>query len=159
MPLLDIPSGRIAYDEQGDPEGTPNFLLPSAAHDRHDYDELRAFLPERLRTIAIDWPSHGESPPNRVPLTAMHLADITEEAVAQLAPEGAVVLGNSVGGFSAARLAIRRPELVTGLVIVDGGGFVGRPPHVRAFCSLMARPRFLRAIYPVFSKRYMRSHT
>ena len=66
------------------------------------------------------------------------------------------MVGNSVGGFAAARLAIRRPELVRGLVLVDSGGFLGRSPQVRAFCALMARPRFLRAIYPWFANRYMR---
>ena len=44
----------------------------------------------------------------------MTFADVAEEAVERLAPSGAVVVGNSVGGFSAARLAIRRPELVGG---------------------------------------------
>jgi pimeloyl-ACP methyl ester carboxylesterase len=159
MPLLDIASGPIAYDEEGDPDGIPVFLLPSGAHDRHDWDELRALLPERFRTIALDWPSHGDSPPGEAPLSAMRIADITEQAVAQLAPEGALVIGNSVGGFAAARLAIRRPQLVNGLVIVDGGGFAGRSPLVRAFCALMARPRFLHAIYPAFSALYMRART
>jgi pimeloyl-ACP methyl ester carboxylesterase len=159
VPLLDIPSGSVAYDELGDPQAIPIFLLTSGAHDRHDYDALRALLPERLRTIAIDWPAHGESPAGNVPVTAMHLADVTEHAVAQLAPEGALVIGNSVGGFAAARLAIRRPELVRGLVIVDGGGFAGRSPFVRAFCASMARPRFLHAIYPAFSALYMRART
>jgi pimeloyl-ACP methyl ester carboxylesterase len=69
------------------------------------------------------------------------------------------VVGNSVGGFSAARLAIRRPELVKGLVLIDSGGFAGRPPHVRIVCALMARPGFLRRIYPLFSARYMRART
>lgn len=159
MPLLDIASGPIAYDEEGDPEAIPVFFLPSGAHDRHDWDELRALLPERFRTIALDWPGHGDSPPGEGPLSAMRIADITEQAVAQLAPEGALVIGNSVGGFAAARLAIRRPELVSGLVIVDGGGFAGRSPLVRAFCALMAHPRFLRAIYPGFSSLYMRART
>jgi pimeloyl-ACP methyl ester carboxylesterase len=44
-------------------------------------------------------------------------------------------------------------------VIVDGGGFAGAPLHVRAFCALMRKPRFLRAIYPTFSRLYMRSRT
>ena len=158
MPLLDTPTGRIAYDEQGSGDETL-VLLPSGAHDRHDFDELRALLPERWRTIAIDWPGHGESPAGNGPGSAMRLADVAEHVVERLAPEGAIVLGNSVGGFAAGRLAIRRPELVKGLVIVDGGGFAGRPPHVRAFCALMAQPRFLRAIYPMFSARYMRAHT
>jgi pimeloyl-ACP methyl ester carboxylesterase len=157
MPTIDIPTGPISYDEQG--SGATIVLLPSGAHDRHDFDELRALLGERWRTIALDWPAHGESPAGTGPGSAMHLADVAEHVIERLAPEGAIVLGNSVGGFSAARLAIRRPELVNGLVIVDGGGFAGRPPHVRAFCALMSRPWFLRAIYPTFSALYMRSRT
>src|ERR1700690_3824211 len=115
-PLIDTSTGPISYDELGDPQAIPAFLLPSGAHDHHDYDELRALLPERFRTIALDWPSHGDSPPGEGPLSAMRIADVTEQAIAQLAPEGALVIGNSVGGFAAARLAIRRPELVRGLV-------------------------------------------
>jgi pimeloyl-ACP methyl ester carboxylesterase len=157
MPTLDTPTGAVAYDEQG--SGDTLVLLPSGAHDRHDFDELRALIADRWRTIAIDWPGHGESPPGDGPASAMRLADIAESVVERLAPNGAIVLGNSVGGFSAARMAIRRPELVRGLVIVDGGGFAGRPPHVRAFCALMAQPWFLRAIYPTFSGLYMRART
>jgi pimeloyl-ACP methyl ester carboxylesterase len=169
VPMLETSTGPIAYDvhDSAAPDAAkPNasqgptiVLLPSGAHDRHDFDELRALLPARYRTISLDWPAHGESPPGNAPATAMRFADVAEELVERLAPGGAVVLGNSVGGFSAARLAIRRPELVRGLVIVDGGGFAGRPPHVRAFCALMGRPGFLRAIYPAFSARYMRAST
>ena len=116
-------------------------------------------MPDEPHWLAPDWPGHGESPPGQGQLSAMRIADVAEELVSQLAPAGAIVVGNSVGGFAATRLAIRRPELVAGLLIVDGGGFGGRSPLVRAFCSLMSRPRFLRAIYPAFSARYMRSRT
>jgi pimeloyl-ACP methyl ester carboxylesterase len=158
MPMLETSSGPVHYDERG--AGAPVVLLSSGAHDHHDYDELRALLPpERFRTIALDWPAHGASPPGEGPASVTRFADVAEELVAALAPEGAVVVGNSVGGFSAARLAIRRPELVRGLVLIDSGGFAGRPPHVRIFCALMARPGFLRRIYPAFSARYMRART
>lgn len=154
MALFETATGPIAYDERG--EGDPVVLLSSGAHDRHDWDGLRALLPPRFRSIAPDWPGHGESPLGNGPATAMRFADVTEELVEGLAPEGAVLVGNSVGGFAAARLAIRNPELVRGLVLVDSGGFLGRPPQVRAFCALMAKPPFLRAIYPWFANRYMR---
>jgi pimeloyl-ACP methyl ester carboxylesterase len=154
MVPLDTATGPIAYDERG--EGSPIVLLSSGAHDRHDYDDLRDLLPPHFRSIAPDWPAHGESSAGDGPATAMRFADVAEELVERLAPDGAVVVGNSVGGFAAGRLAIRRPELVKGLVLVDAGGFAGRPPQVRAFCALMARPWFLRAIYPTFAKRYMR---
>jgi pimeloyl-ACP methyl ester carboxylesterase len=157
MALLETATGPIAYDERG--EGDPIVLLSSGAHDRHDWDGLRALLPPRFRSVAPDWPGHGESPLGSDTATAMRFADVTEELVERLAPGGAVLVGNSVGGFAAARLAIRRPELVRGLVLVDSGGFLGRPPQVRAFCALMARPRFLRAIYPWFANRYMRPNS
>jgi pimeloyl-ACP methyl ester carboxylesterase len=162
MPMLELPAGAIAYDERtgaSSGEDETLVLLSSGAHDRHDFDAVRELVASRWRTVALDWPAHGESPAGTRAASAMHLADVAEQAVERLAPDGAIVLGNSVGGFAAARLAIRRPELVRGLVIVDGGGFVGRPPHVRAFCALMAQPRFLRAVYPSFSARYMRART
>lgn len=157
MPTLETSAGTVAYDERG--EGPALIMLPSGAHDRRDFDELRGLLPG-LRTVAVDWPGHGDSPaagPARA--SAMGFADAAEELVERLAPEGAIVLGNSVGGFAAGRLAIRRPELVRGLVLVDSGGFAARTPVVRAFCALMARPWFLRRIYPTFAKRYMRPRT
>jgi pimeloyl-ACP methyl ester carboxylesterase len=157
MMLVETSTGPVACDERG--SGEPIVLLPSGAHDHHDFDELRALLPQRWRSISLDWPAHGQSPAGQGPASAMRFADIAEEVVGRLAPDGAVMVGNSVGGFAAARLAIRRPDLVKGLVIVDGGGFAGRPPHVRAFCTLMARPWFLRRIYPSFAARYMRAAT
>ncbi len=157
MERLETSAGPIAYDVRG--EGETIVLLPSGAHDHHDYDELRALLPSRYRSISMDWPGHGSSPAGRGPATAMSFADVAEELVAALAPAGAVVVGSSVGGFAAARMAIRRGDLVRGLVVVDGGGWIGRPLHVRAFCRLMAQPRFLRAIYPAFSARYMHART
>jgi pimeloyl-ACP methyl ester carboxylesterase len=157
MTTIQTSNGRLSYDELGD--GPPIVLLPSGGHERSDYDELRVLLAPEMRTIAVDWPAHGDSPPASSPVTAMLLADLAEEAVAELAPGGAIVMGNSVGGFAAARIAVRRPDLVRGLVIVDGGGFSTRPPQERIFCSLMSRPGFLRAIYPLFARAYMRVQT
>jgi pimeloyl-ACP methyl ester carboxylesterase len=162
--FVDTSTGPVAYDERGPSRlaATPSetiLMLPSGAHERSDYDELRALLPTRLRTIALDWPAHGDSPAGGGDGGAVRLATVAEEAFAALAPAGAIVLGNSVGGFAATRAAIRRPELVRGLVIVDGGGFVARTLQVRVLCALMGRPWFLRAIYPAFSAGYMRSRT
>jgi pimeloyl-ACP methyl ester carboxylesterase len=157
MDTFETSTGPVAYDVRG--EGHPIVLLPSGAHDHHDYDELRALLPDRFRSISLDWPAHGASPPGDSPVTAMRCADVTEELVAHLAPEGAVLVGNSVGGFAAARLAIRRPELVKALVLIDSGGFQGRSLQSRVFCALMAQPWFVRGIYPRFAATYMRART
>ena len=154
MALLETSTGPIAFDERG--EGNPIVLLSSGAHDRHDYDRLRELLPPRFRSIAPDWPAHGESPAGEGPASAMRFADLAEEMVERVAPDGAIVVGNSVGGFAAGRLAIRRPALIRGLVLLDSGGFAGRPLKDRAFCALMSHPRFLRTVYPWFASFYMR---
>lgn len=160
MDTVETANGRLAFDTRGEGSGESTVvMLPSGAHERSDFNRLRELLPPRLRTIALDWPGHGDSPAGSGGYSAMRFADLAEEAVARLAPGGAVVLGNSVGGFAAGRLAIRRPELVRGLVLVDSGGFSGRAPQVRAFCSLMGRPGFLRRFYPTFSARYMRARS
>ncbi len=162
--FIETSTGAFAYDERGpaQPQAAPSqtlLMLPSGAHERSDYDSLRDALGPELRTIALDWPAHGDSPAGEGGGGVVRLAGVAEEALAALAPDGAVVIGNSVGGFAAARAAIRRPELVRGLVIVDGGGFQATTPIVRLFCALMSRPLFLRAIYPAFSASYMRSRT
>jgi pimeloyl-ACP methyl ester carboxylesterase len=134
-------------------------LLPSGAHDRHDYDEVRNLLPSGFRSISIDWPGHGESPARSQPAGELQLTQLVEETLESLAPDGAVLVGNSIGGNVAARLAIRRPDLVSGLMLIDTGGFEGLQIAGRVFCALMSRPWFVRVIYPGFSRWYMRPRT
>jgi pimeloyl-ACP methyl ester carboxylesterase len=157
MDTFSTTTGPVAYDARG--AGHPIVLLPSAGHDHHDYDELRALLPDRFATIAVDWPGHGQSPVGSAPATELRLTRVVEELLDSLTPAGAVLVGNSVGGNVAARLAIQRPGLVKGLVIIDGGGFEGSQLLARMFVRLMGRPGFVRRIYPLFSWAYMRSRT
>jgi pimeloyl-ACP methyl ester carboxylesterase len=157
MDTIPTSTGPIAYDSRG--TGHPIVLLPSGGHDQHDYDELRGLLPDRFASIGVDWPGHGQSPAASAPVTELALTRAVEELLEALTPAGAVLVGNSVGGNVAARLAIQRPELVKGLVIIDGGGFEGPQPLGRVFLALMSRPGFLRRIYPSFSWVYMRSRT
>jgi pimeloyl-ACP methyl ester carboxylesterase len=56
-----------------------------------------------------------------------------------------VFIGNSVGGFAVARLAITDPQRVSRLVMVNAGGFVTNP--VRLYCRVM-RPHADRLTAP-----------
>jgi pimeloyl-ACP methyl ester carboxylesterase len=110
MTILSTSAGAVAYDSHG--SGDPIVLLPSGGHEHHDYDEIRELLPGGLRSIGVDWPGHGRSPSGTAPSTELRLTQIVEELLDSLTPAGAVLVGNSVGGNVAARLAIRRPDLV-----------------------------------------------
>ena len=99
-------AGRVAYHESG--SGPTILLLHATLHDRHDFDPVVETLARNYRTIAVDWPGHGESDAVDSPLEASAplFADVLEDVVEGLGLSGAVLIGNSVGGFAAARLAV-----------------------------------------------------
>src|SRR5262245_44314562 len=113
--------GAVAYDEQG--RGTPLVLLHANPGEHNAFDSILPLLSRHYRTIALDWPGYGESTPFDPPdaASAMRFADVLEEVVAELDLPPAIFLGNSVGGYAVARLAITQPERVSALILVDSG--------------------------------------
>src|SRR5258708_38442483 len=114
----------VDYTDDG--SGPPILLLHAALHDRTDYGPVHGALAKGRRVLALDWPGHGESPLPTAPLGAVQFGDLLVEFADRLDLSNVVVVGNSVGGYAACRLALERPERVAGLVLVNTGGF---PPH------------------------------
>lgn len=85
----------------------------------------RAFhgLAERLdaRLVALDLPGRGGSRALPGPYDLDTLAAHVAAALDALAIADAIVVGHSMGGFLATRLAASRPDLVASLVLLDGG--------------------------------------
>jgi len=158
MPHLQTSAGRVAYSDIG--SGPMLVLLHATLHDRHDYDPILTALATSHRVIAVDWPGHGESDAaaggQRV--IAPLLADVLEEVVLEKDLRDLRLIGNSVGGFAAARLAIRYPERVAGLVLVDNGGFVSNP-IVRTFMRVLGTPAITKRVMPRLVKSYMQPKT
>lgn len=155
MPELSTRAGRVSYEERG--EGAPVVLLHAALHDRADFATIVGPLSRKYRTIALDWPGHGASElrPDVVadgPLFAQVLADV----VGQLTLPPAVFIGNSVGGYAAAKLAVDHPEQVAGLVLVNSAGFTRHTPVTRAFCRLLGVPAVNRVLMPRLVPGYMK---
>jgi len=76
------------------------------------------------RVIVPDLPGYGWSrpPPGRAFLAFSELLDTAQGFVERVAPHGAYLAGNSMGGWIAAKIAIRRPELARGLALINPGG-------------------------------------
>jgi pimeloyl-ACP methyl ester carboxylesterase len=147
-------AGEVAYSDVG--HGPVVVLLHAVLHDRHDFDAIAPSLARDHRVIAVDWPGHGDSPaPSELPTAAM-FADVLADLVAALDLPPAAIIGNSVGGFAAARLAITEPQRVSRLVLVDTGGFVINPA-VRAYCRLMGTPAVMKRVLPRFVRSYMKA--
>ena len=158
MPHLQTSAGRVAYSDTG--SGPTLVLLHATLHDRHDYDPVLSALATSHRVMAVDWPGHGESDATAggQQVTAPLLADVLEEVVLEKDLRDLRLIGNSVGGFAAARLAIRHPGRVAGLVLVDNGGFVSNP-IVRTFMRVLGTPPITKRIMPRFVKSYMQPKT
>ncbi|OBH01897.1 MULTISPECIES: alpha/beta fold hydrolase [unclassified Mycobacterium] len=159
MTTIQTRAGRVAYRESG--SGPTVLLLHATLHDRHDFDPIVETLATNYRTIAVDWPGHGESDPIASPTEpgAPLFADVLEDVVDGLGLSRMVLIGNSVGGFAAARLAINRPESVAGLILVNTGGFVPLNPLVRGFCRALGTPAVFRRAAPLFVRGYMKART
>jgi pimeloyl-ACP methyl ester carboxylesterase len=159
MPTIQTRAGRVAYNELG--SGPTVLLLHATLHTRHDFDPIVDTLARRYRVIAVDWPGHGDSDPIDSTLEpgALLFADVLEDVVDDLGLTKAVLIGNSVGGFAAARLAIDRPECVAGLVLVNTGGFVPLSRLTRAVCRVIGTSTFVRICGPLFVRGYMKAKT
>ncbi len=100
--------------------------------DSHDWSWQLPVLESRYRTIAVDLRGHGRSgiagPGSYEP--ADYVADVETLITRRFAGERFVVIGHSMGGQIAARLAASRPDLVDGVISVDGSlGFSADLPH------------------------------
>jgi pimeloyl-ACP methyl ester carboxylesterase len=82
---------------------------------------IPAFL-DTHRVIALDLPGFGESPMPREKISIQGYARIVDELLGALGVESAVAVGNSMGGFVAAELALSFATRVERLVLVSAAG-------------------------------------
>ena len=84
--------------------------------------ELAPELAARARVIAPDLPGHGGSSPLAAAPNLNPFADRVADVLEGEGVSGATVVGHSLGASVALRLAIRRPELVSGIVLAGAAG-------------------------------------
>ena len=107
---VETTAGAMAVYEYGH-DGVPLVLLHANAHDHADYQPVIPALAEKYRVIAIDAPGHGASAWAFDPaeITAVKIADVQAEVVARLGLKRPAFIGNSIGGFTALRYALKNP--------------------------------------------------
>ncbi len=99
------------------------------------------------RVIAMDLPGFGHSPMPAEQITISGYARILDELLETLEVSAATVVGNSMGGFVSAELAIAFPQRVERLVLVSAAGIStnGRRDVQRAVPALRRIERVVAA--------------
>jgi pimeloyl-ACP methyl ester carboxylesterase len=117
---LEVKGGRIRYFAGG--EGPPLVLVHGLGGSAMNWTELAPFLARRHRLLIPDLPGHGGSEP----LAAVSgLQPYADRVAAVMAAEGALpapVVGHSLGGLVVLRLALRRPDAVSAIVLASSAG-------------------------------------
>ncbi|MBO0855014.1 MAG: alpha/beta hydrolase, partial [Nocardia sp.] len=131
------PDRRVSALQWG--AGEPDLvLLHGGAQNAHTWDTVALALDRPL--LAVDLPGHGHSDwwP-RHDYTPHNLAAAVAAARNELAPEPTPVVGMSLGGLTALRLAAADPESVSRLILVDvtpgAGDNPGKTAAITAFVN------------------------
>jgi 3-oxoadipate enol-lactonase len=117
MPSATLNGTRYAYVDEGSGPLIVfgHGLLASREMFRAQIDALK----DRYRCVSVDWPGHGESGFDEGGFDFYDLAEDAASLVRELGGEQAIFAGLSQGGMIFMRLALRHPELVRALILLD----------------------------------------
>ena len=128
--FVDLPGGyHVHYRDDGDPSLPLLVLLHGFGDSCTTWEGWVRELKSRFHIISPDFPGHGLTrAPQGSRLKAEGLADFVDAFAATLALPKFAVAGNSMGGGAAWQLAVRHPERVNALTLVDAAGFANDKP-------------------------------
>lgn len=144
---MDARGASMRYFVAG--EGRPVVLLHGLGGAASNWRSLAPALAQRARVIVPEFPGHGGSSPLPVPVGVEGFADRVGLLLEAERAERAVLVGHSFGGATAIALAVRRPELVGGLVLAAAAGIssTGRRARYMLEFSFLVKPGKLIAPY------------
>lgn len=136
--------GPVHYVDFGGQEDAPRVVLVHGLGGSHlNWDTFAPLLRPHARVLAIDLPGFGRSEPGARRATVHANVEVLDRFLQEVAGEPAVLVGNSMGGMISILQADRRPESVSGLVLLDPavpGPRRSLDPLVAAMFALYAMP-------------------
>ncbi len=124
------------------PDAEPALYVHGLGGSSQNWTDLAGLLADRLDGQAIDLPGSGRSgPARRAGYTQQAFAGLVARWIEQAGRGPVHLVGNSLGGAVAARLAATRPELVRTLTLISPAMPVLRPgPAHRRMLPVLVLP-------------------
>ncbi|MGI8631416.1 MAG: alpha/beta fold hydrolase [Solirubrobacterales bacterium] len=149
---LELESGPVRYVDYGSGPRTPVVLIHGLSANWQHWLEQIPVLGATRRVLALDLPGFGESPLREKPLSIRGDARLLEEFCEILGAEPCVLVGNSMGGFVAAEMAISHPRRVDKLVLVSAAGLSTTKIPTIPRVSTAVAARGLKLVNPVIKR-------
>ncbi len=136
-----LPSGaRVHYRNQGSRSGPALVLLHGSNSSLHTWEPWVREIGDAFHMISVDLPGHGLTGP--VPgddYSQEGMAKFVDDFTTAIGVERFALAGNSMGGGVAARYALRHPERLTHLILVDASGMPTKTPRDPGLGFTLAR--------------------
>jgi pimeloyl-ACP methyl ester carboxylesterase len=139
MPEFERDGWKLFYEDTG--EGPPILLIHGLLMDHTMFEPQVAALGNRYRVMTPDLRGHGASQHRDEEHTQWDLMEDHIALLDHLGIEQAMWGGVSQGGFQSLRGALRHPERVAGLILIDsqaGSEDENRRPMYEAFAEVVA---------------------
>lgn len=125
MPLVYLDDLRLNYREAGTPTGSAVVFAHALGTDLGLWDAVLPLLPQSLRLICLDMRGHGRSDTPPPPYAMGALIRDAERMMDHLRVKEAVFVGLSIGGMIGQGLAVKRLDLIRGLVLSNTATKIG----------------------------------
>ncbi len=120
---------KIHYIEAG--SGPTVILLHGLGGDWHNWGPTIPALAASYHVLALDQIGFGTSDKPMIEYRVGTLVDFLEAFCKKTGVTKATLVGNSLGGWTAAAFTVAHPERVEKLVLVDAAGYSSTPPPSR----------------------------
>ena len=153
----EVSGASISYIDIGEGDEAPVLFVHGLGGRWRNWLENTPAVAQKRRVIALDLPGFGvsEMPAEEISVSAH--ARVVEELCEHLGLGAVAVVGNSMGGFISAELAVEFPERVERLVLVDAAGMVPALRHRARTAAVLEVTGFmgarLAAAYPTLAAR------
>ena len=137
---VDLGDHRVYVRSVPDEPGEPALCLHGLAGSSRNWTDLMDLLRPRLAADALDLPGFGDSPPR--PDGRYSIAALAQTVTAYIQQRDPVhLIGNSLGGAVAVKVAATRPELVKTLTLISPALPDSRPRLDLIRFPVMSLPR------------------